>query len=256
VTATAPYGRSAQREAGREGNAKKTAQHAERAAQLHRRTAAAQTRPLVHRSPHAPRENSPRAKLAMADAPTPGGSSVGRTGASTRTGDPKRAPGPVDEEMAHSSAPSSRTPSSLVLPGQDVTLLLVGGVDGGADAAAGSGGMKLSGGGVLPRGDGDAALVTRAGVLVCRSGGRAHVLTSTKRYTPAVDDTVVAVVTDRNADFYRLRLHGVTTATLPTLAFDGATKRNKPSLAVGALVYARVVSCSRHMDPELSCMGA
>jgi exosome complex component RRP40 len=42
-------------------------------------------------------------------------------------------------------------------------------------------------------------------------------------------------------------------AMLPALAFDGATKRNKPSLAVGALVFARVAVADRDMEPELTC---
>lgn len=37
------------------------------------------------------------------------------------------------------------------------------------------------------------------------------------------------------------------------MAFEGATKRNKPNIAVGALVYARVVVANKHMEPELSC---
>ncbi len=37
------------------------------------------------------------------------------------------------------------------------------------------------------------------------------------------------------------------------LAFDGATKRNKPTLLVGALVFARVVSADRDLEPELTC---
>ena len=40
---------------------------------------------------------------------------------------------------------------------------------------------------------------------------------------------------------------------LPALAFDGATKRNKPSLAVGALVFARVVAADRDLEAELTC---
>jgi len=42
---------------------------------------------------------------------------------------------------------------------------------------------------------------------------------------------------------------------LPHLAFDGASKRNKPNLKVGALVYCRVAVANKDMDSELSCMG-
>ena len=39
------------------------------------------------------------------------------------------------------------------------------------------------------------------------------------------------------------------------LAFEGATKRNRPNLAIGALVYARVMLAVRDMEPELECVN-
>lgn len=44
-------------------------------------------------------------------------------------------------------------------------------------------------------------------------------------------------------------------ALLPTLAFEGATKRNRPMLKVGDTVFCRVTSASAYTDPELSCMN-
>lgn len=41
---------------------------------------------------------------------------------------------------------------------------------------------------------------------------------------------------------------------LPALAFEGATKRTKPTLRPGGIVYARVLSCDAHAEPELSCV--
>ena len=43
------------------------------------------------------------------------------------------------------------------------------------------------------------------------------------------------------------------TATLPVLAFEGATKKYKPQLPSGSLVYARVTMANKHMEPELEC---
>ena len=45
-------------------------------------------------------------------------------------------------------------------------------------------------------------------------------------------------------------------ATLPVLAFESATKKTRPILAPGQLVYARVTMANRHMDPELECVSA
>lgn len=46
------------------------------------------------------------------------------------------------------------------------------------------------------------------------------------------------------------------TALLPQLSFEGATRRNRPNLKAGDIVYARVVAASRDMEPQLSCMDA
>ena len=46
------------------------------------------------------------------------------------------------------------------------------------------------------------------------------------------------------------------TAALNALSFEGATKRSKPNLKVGTLVYARVSLANRDMEPELECVDA
>ena len=129
---------------------------------------------------------------------------------------------------------------SVVLPGDDVTCLV----------SFAPSPLRL-GAGLHVR---DAGIfATRAGVLQHLEPNRFFVWSSARRFSPAVGDTVVGVVRDRLADAYRVRLHGTSLALLPVLAFDGATRRNKPSLAIGALVFARIVACSKHMEPELSC---
>ncbi|KAK0542655.1 exosome non-catalytic core subunit rrp40, partial [Tilletia horrida] len=74
-------------------------------------------------------------------------------------------------------------------------------------------------------------------------------------YIPAPSDTVIGQITARGPDFYTVSLLSSHTAALPVLAFEGATKRHRPNLRVGSLVYARVVSAERHTDPELSCVN-
>jgi exosome complex component RRP40 len=133
----------------------------------------------------------------------------------------------------------------IVLPGDDVTPSLVS-LDGSAcpSVRLGSGLLQTPSGCVQS---------TLAGVLCHLPPNRYFVLSSHRRYTPAVGDTVVGVVRDRAGEGYRVRVHGTSLAHLPQLAFDGATRRNKPSLAAGALVFCRVAACSPHMEPELTC---
>lgn len=44
-------------------------------------------------------------------------------------------------------------------------------------------------------------------------------------------------------------------AQLPQLAFEGATKKTRPQLSSGSLIYARISSASKHLDPELECVN-
>ena len=83
------------------------------------------------------------------------------------------------------------------------------------------------------------------------------------RYRPMVDDRVLAIVEDRlgpdgaGGDLYRMNIvNGSHPAVLSNLEFEGATKRNKPALVTGMLLYARVVSTGVTVatDPTLSCM--
>lgn len=58
------------------------------------------------------------------------------------------------------------------------------------------------------------------------------------------------------ADFYYVQLTPHTTnALLPVLAFEMATKKTRPQLASGQLVYARVSLANKHMDAELECVN-
>ena len=44
------------------------------------------------------------------------------------------------------------------------------------------------------------------------------------------------------------------TATLSLLAFEGATKRNRPEVSVGDVVFARIIAPSRDVEAELVCI--
>lgn len=40
------------------------------------------------------------------------------------------------------------------------------------------------------------------------------------------------------------------------LSFEGASRRNRPNLNTGDVVYARVITANRDMDPMLSCVDS
>lgn len=74
------------------------------------------------------------------------------------------------------------------------------------------------------------------------------------QYIPQVNDLVIATVHHSSTDLYHCSITQHTPlAQLPQLAFEGATKKTRPQLVPGSLVYARISLASKHMDPELVC---
>ncbi|KAF9533059.1 exosome complex exonuclease RRP40 [Crepidotus variabilis] len=100
-------------------------------------------------------------------------------------------------------------------------------------------------------------IVTRAGELH-HSGNRSKwwVESNSRRYVPAAQESVIGVVIQRQGEGFRVDIGGAHSAYLDALAFEGATKRNKPNLKVGSLVYARVSLAHKDMEPELECFDA
>lgn len=81
-------------------------------------------------------------------------------------------------------------------------------------------------------------------------------ITPTIQYVAAQGDLVIGQVHHGAADFYYVQLtHHTSNALLPILAFEMATKKTRPQLAPGQLVYARVSLANKHMDAELECVN-
>lgn len=101
-------------------------------------------------------------------------------------------------------------------------------------------------------------LATCAGRLEQRSNTY-FIKQNIQRYRPNLEDRVIAIVEARVAsdgaggDIYRVNIGGPHPALLSNLSFEGATKRNKPNLSTGMLLYARVKATPPSMDPTLSC---
>lgn len=76
------------------------------------------------------------------------------------------------------------------------------------------------------------------------------------QYTPKTGDQVVGIIEDKGGDFYRVNICSGATALLNRLGFEGASKRNKPELKVGDVVYCRVSLANKHLDTELTCISS
>ncbi|KIW01061.1 uncharacterized protein PV09_07575 [Verruconis gallopava] len=74
------------------------------------------------------------------------------------------------------------------------------------------------------------------------------------RYVPSHGDLVIGTILRSSGEYYSVSLSPYTTPViLPHLAFEGATKKTRPQLHAGDLVYARVLSVSKHTDTEIQC---
>jgi exosome complex component RRP40 len=144
--------------------------------------------------------------------------------------------------------------AQAVIPGDDVTAVVC--------VQQGRSQLRLGGGLVYATKAGTGAATATGRVLAVRAGTLRYAppatywveSASTRRYLPCVEDAVVGVVEDRGSVGYKVAINGQMPATLPLLAFEGATKRTKPTLVVGDVVYCRVAKASADgIEPELSC---
>jgi exosome complex component RRP40 len=82
------------------------------------------------------------------------------------------------------------------------------------------------------------------------------IMTRVTTYMPEKNHFVVGVIKNKIGDNLLVDINAPLDATLPGLDFDGATKRNKPNLNTGDLVYARVSEFSKFTGAKLSCLNA
>ncbi|KAJ7047790.1 exosome complex exonuclease RRP40 [Mycena alexandri] len=136
---------------------------------------------------------------------------------------------------------------SLVLPGQHVAAQHVN--------------LKLGPGLLQTSGDASTSappiIATRAGTLNHNpNGSKWWVENNSRRYVPAAQESVVGVIIQKAGEGFRVDIGSAQAASLDGLAFESATKRNKPNLKIGSLVYARVSLAHKDMEPELECFDA
>ncbi|KAF8500816.1 exosome complex exonuclease RRP40 [Russula emetica] len=100
-------------------------------------------------------------------------------------------------------------------------------------------------------------IVTRAGTLEQNAkGNQFWVEGNSRRYVPAAQEPVVGIVSARQGEGWRVDIGSAHQASLDGLAFEGASRRNRPNLKVNSLVYARVSLAHKDMEPELECFDA
>ena len=79
---------------------------------------------------------------------------------------------------------------------------------------------------------------------------------NTKIYIPNLGDQIVGIIEDKGSDFYKVNIFSGSMALLPRLAFEGASKRNKPELKRGDFIYGKVILANKDFDIELTCISS
>ena len=80
------------------------------------------------------------------------------------------------------------------------------------------------------------------------------VQTLQKRYHhPSLQDSIIGVVVSKYTEHYEIDVNGIFPGLLPVLGFDGATKRNRPLLKEGDVVYCRVCGIDPDIPISLLC---
>lgn len=99
-------------------------------------------------------------------------------------------------------------------------------------------------------------VATKCGILKMRNNNLFWIDSHQKRYVAARGECVIGIVRMKGSNHVRVDINSAELASLSLLAFEGANKRNKPNLNVGDLVYAKVLSASKHIETELVCVNS
>lgn len=74
-----------------------------------------------------------------------------------------------------------------------------------------------------------------------------------EKYLPSQEDKVIGIVSRRTVDGFELDIRAEKKALLNALAFEGATKKSKPNLNQGDLVFCRVAQVPSHLNVKVTC---
>ncbi|ALC40027.1 Rrp40 [Drosophila busckii] len=136
------------------------------------------------------------------------------------------------------------TKVTIVMPGERVTAV--------EDVAKGK---RVILGPGLRRVD-DKVVASKAGPLRHKEPNTFWVDSYQRRYVPARGDLVIGIIRARAGDLYRVDIGAADTASISYLAFEAATKKNRPDLNPGDLLYARVLNANADIEPELVCVNS
>uniref|UniRef100_A0A915PV28 Ribosomal RNA-processing protein 40 n=1 Tax=Setaria digitata TaxID=48799 RepID=A0A915PV28_9BILA len=99
----------------------------------------------------------------------------------------------------------------------------------------------------------DQLLVVQPGIRRV-SHGKQWMAVHSRRYVPRKGDRIIGVVISTHGESFKIDIGAADIAFISFLSFEGATRRNRPNLKVGDLIYASVAVATKHLEPELTCI--
>lgn len=96
----------------------------------------------------------------------------------------------------------------------------------------------------------------KAGILRKKAPATIWVDSVQRRYVAAKGETVIGTVMGKGMDGFRVDIGTSEPAALSFLAFEGATKKNKPDVNMGDIVFARLILANPDLEPELVCVDS
>lgn len=97
---------------------------------------------------------------------------------------------------------------------------------------------------------------TRPGILQKKPPCTFYVDTFQRRYIPVRGDHVIGIVIAKMGDFYRVDIGASEPSSMSYLAFEGATKKNRPDVHVEDAVFGRLVVANRDTEAEIVCVDS
>ncbi|CAM1319337.1 EXOSC3 (predicted) [Pycnogonum litorale] len=102
----------------------------------------------------------------------------------------------------------------------------------------------------------ESVIATKCGIVKCREANIYWIDNHQKRYVPVRGDCIIGIVTNKMGDYFSVDIGSSQAASLSYLAFEGATKRNRPNVQIGDLIYAKLLTASKDMEPEMVCVDS
>lgn len=106
------------------------------------------------------------------------------------------------------------------------------------------------------RREADTVYASKAGILKKGESAVYYVDSYQKRYVPNRGENVIGIITQKGGDIYKVDIGASKQACLSYLAFEGVTKKNRPDIKVGDVIFAKLLVASKDMEPELVCVDS